>query len=103
MSESPQIKALKERYKKSLREKSEIASNWSNVFKQGNTSENSVAELSGWLHQLAGSAGMYEFDQIAQLCRDAMILLRETNVSALTVSETLDHISETMAAAAQLP
>lgn len=67
---SPQIQALRERYKGSLPEKIQLITDHLNALTQ--SMPNAIDESHGALHKLAGSSGMYEYDDIASLCRAAM-------------------------------
>lgn len=66
--ESPQIAAIKQRYKASFPEKVKI-------IREALTVVNSGGELHAVkeeLHKLAGSSGMYGYSQLADSCRQAM-------------------------------
>jgi len=66
--DSPQIKAIKERYKASFPEKLVILQ----TLREAVENEADFEYVHEELHKLAGSSGMYGYDDIAGLCRLAM-------------------------------
>ena len=79
MTDSPQIKQLKERYKKSFPEKLEIVQR----VRAGLLTEGGGIEIAkGELHKLAGSSGMYGYDALAADCRSAMSKLEANEVES---------------------
>ena len=81
--ESPQIKALKERYKVSFTEKVELLNQQRDIFADGNPSSEQLVELHQQLHKLAGSSGMYGYLDINVLCREIMGKIDASNVADL--------------------
>ncbi len=71
-AESDQVRALRSRYKESLPEKAALVREWHLQETSGGISEAGVDELSSWLHKLAGSAGMYEYQEISDFSRSLM-------------------------------
>lgn len=77
-TESPQVKALRERYQQSLCDKSKMLGELIDTLSSANdepagNGESGDAELlADYLHKLAGSAGMYGYDDVALLAREAM-------------------------------
>ena len=78
---SQQIQAIRERYKNSLPEKTKVISELIDAIEkpQPDAMENAYNVL----HKLAGSSGMYGYDEIADLCRVAMSNARGNNASEL--------------------
>ena len=74
--DSPQIQQLKTRYRTSLPEKSAQIAKLQIVLLDGQAELPQVLqELHEYLHKLAGSAGMYGYDDIAVLARTTMALI----------------------------
>jgi len=77
-NESPQIQAIQARYRQSFPEKKSMIDayldNIVNLGQDGN--EQAIAQTlqdcHSELHKLAGSFGMYNYQEIASVCRDAM-------------------------------
>ena len=78
-TDSPQVQALKERYKASLPEKVELIREQIELVYAASASDESIEEASQVLHKLAGSSGMYGYDDINVLCRAAMSSLGSKN------------------------
>ena len=72
-TDSPQVQQLKLRYRASFRDKAaelqRFASELSAISKR---QAEHLAEARAFLHKLAGSAGMYGYQNIADLARGAM-------------------------------
>ncbi|GAA6137196.1 hypothetical protein NBRC116583_09430 [Arenicella sp. 4NH20-0111] len=68
MTDSPQIQEIKARYKASFPEKANMLSGFMRVVSTGGE----LTILREELHKLAGSSGMYSYDDISSLCRKAM-------------------------------
>lgn len=68
-SESPQVKALKERYKQSFMDKIELLNSQLVNLNQG---VDNLVEIHENLHKLAGSSGMYGYSDVSDLCRQTM-------------------------------
>ena len=78
---SPQIQAIRERYKRSFTEKIELITEHINALPQA---EAGVMESAHeMLHKLAGSSGMYGYDDIAALCRVAMLNAQQSKADVL--------------------
>lgn len=77
--DSPQIQAIKARYKASLPEKAELLMS---LLKPAEVGENLVL-LHEELHKFAGSSGMYSYDDISDLCRKAMRSIDQNNIEDL--------------------
>jgi len=72
-NESIEIQAIKSRYKSSLVEKAEMINSYINQVLDTDFSEIEVYEnLNGDLHKLAGSSGMYGYQDIADISRSSM-------------------------------
>lgn len=83
---SPQIQAIRERYKGSLSEKAELIADHIDAITQAQPS--AVDDAHGVLHKFAGSSGMYGYDDIALLCRNAMVCAQEVDKDQLLVHLT---------------
>ena len=70
MSDSPQLKAIKGRYKVSLKAKADFLDAWLSSAQEGLIE---LAELAEWLHKLAGSAGMYGYEEVSNDARQLML------------------------------
>lgn len=86
-SESAQILAIRARYKKSLVEKAAIIEERTALIKNSSSQElaETLAAYRDELHKLAGSSGMYGYQDICDLCRRAM---SNIDASELTDMET---------------
>ena len=95
-TESPQIIALKQRYKDRLAEKIELMQLHIESIVDTNGDADCIEQTHQALHKLAGSSGMYGYDDISVLCRKAMADLDDAGVdkalSALSqVVALLEH------------
>jgi len=72
--DSPQILALKERYKNSLEEKVQMLSDYLVAIESDEATLDEFSELRGFLHKLAGSSGMYGYNDISAASREAMLV-----------------------------
>ena len=72
MADSDQVRAIKARYRRSLKDKAAVARDWLASYKAGGLTTEQTGEFAGWLHQLAGSAGMYQYEDIAESARALM-------------------------------
>jgi hypothetical protein len=71
--DSVKIQQLKHRYRNSLATKLEELDSYLFAFEFGEGNIRSrLVELHEYLHKLAGSAGMYGYDDIAKMARDSM-------------------------------
>lgn len=68
MSDSPQIQAIKQRYRESLKEKADMVAK----FRSSIEVESQFDLMKEELHKLAGSSGMYGYQDLADTCRAAM-------------------------------
>ena len=82
-SVSPQIIELRARYQSSLPEKAAMIEEHIVMLSSGGDSDDKISETHEVLHKLAGSAGMYGYDEISSLCRQAMTNSSQQNLSLL--------------------
>lgn len=88
-TDSPQVMALRQRYRQSLTDKSNDLSEFLNQLSKAEQQsswqlgDEAAHDLGEYLHKLAGSAGMYGYADIAQLARSAMDDNRQSNTVAL--------------------
>ncbi|MFT6032139.1 MAG: chemotaxis protein histidine kinase CheA [Arenicella sp.] len=68
-SESQQIKNIKDRYKASFGEKIELLNHQRDILVADKAASEKLFEI---IHKLAGSSGMYGYDDISDLCRHIM-------------------------------
>ena len=90
--ESPQIAAIRARYQSSLTEKLQLLSTRIDSLSKARdeqASDLARQELRENLHKLAGSSGMYGYDDISLLCRSIM---RE--ISNNCVHDVLEHTTK---------
>ena len=85
--ESPQVKALKDRYRASFVEKIATLNEQRNALAIDGDSQLTEAHES--LHKLAGSSGMYGYEDVSLLCRKTM-----TKTDKADVVEGLDALIE---------
>jgi len=77
-NESRQIQELKYRYKLSLDDKANMIDDYfRNVVESKSLDSHMLEELNGFLHKLAGSSGMYGYEDIASLSRESMNSIQE--------------------------
>lgn len=82
---SDRINELRMRYKRSLAEKAEMLETLSaKIPTQMPVSEEMQSEIHEFLHKLAGSSGMYGYQDIAELSRAALTELEKQQLPALT-------------------
>jgi len=91
-TESPQIQALKERYKASIPDKIELIREHVELVLAEPADSNFIDEAHQILHKLAGSSGMYGYDDVNVLCRDAMSRLDVNNIEGSV--EALNKVVE---------
>lgn len=91
-NDSPQVAALRQRYRKSFSDKAAVVAEFhqslsddSSAFCLSLLNEDSET-VSDYLHKLAGSAGMYEYDDIAALARKGMSQCKQEDVQGLLAS-----------------
>lgn len=72
--DSPQILALKERYKNSFEEKVQALLGYLADVERAGASLEHVSEMRNFLHKLAGSSGMYGYSDISAASRNAMLM-----------------------------
>lgn len=83
-SESQSIQTLLSRYKRSMPEKAEIVSKHLDMlFDNDGVSSEVMDEIRENLHKLAGSSGMYGYDDLAEITRNAMQTADKRNVTGL--------------------
>jgi len=73
-TDSPQIKALKERYKDSFSEKINDLEECLHAVQSESATHEDVIKLRDLLHKIAGSSGMYGYNDISVLSRASMNL-----------------------------
>ena len=74
--ESPKIADIRERFKSSLLEKAEVFGQYlDKIVESDETNAELLNELREDLHKLAGSTGMYGYDDLAKMSREAMNLI----------------------------
>lgn len=80
--ESPEIKAIQQRYRASLAEKAEmLSSHLARVNAKDVVLASAYTDLHEDLHKLAGSSGMYGYDDIALAARDLMANIHQQEFS----------------------
>jgi HPt (histidine-containing phosphotransfer) domain-containing protein len=68
--ESPQVKAIRQRYKASLKGKSDMVNDYLVLLiEPSGTSDDKLHNIYLELHKLAGSSGMYGYQDISDLAR----------------------------------
>ncbi len=83
-SDSHQIQALKNRYKSSLSEKAEtIGEHLEAVSDSDQVDITKLEIIRNDLHKFAGSSGMYGYDDIADIARNAMAIIDGHNIEQL--------------------
>ncbi len=87
--ESSQIQALKLRYKASIADKIELIQQQINSISASSGDANSIEEAHQVLHKLAGSSGMYGYDDINLLCREVM-----SQFAGLDVDDTVKALNQ---------
>ena len=69
-NDSPQVAAIRARYKASFNEKKSLIYGYLQSLKDDDVDVESVyLDLHSELHKLAGSSGMYGYDDISEICR----------------------------------
>lgn len=86
---SPQIAEIRARYQTSLPEKATMIDEHIYLLSMESVADSLIQETHEALHKLAGSAGMYGYDEISLLCRAAM-----TNTSQQALDTLLSQLSE---------
>ena len=93
--DSPQVQQLKSRYKASLPEKSAQIAELQSLIVAGQPSlSQSLQDTHEFLHKLAGSAGMYDYDDIAVLARATMQIILTQPVEAADIQQVDDELSK---------
>jgi HPt (histidine-containing phosphotransfer) domain-containing protein len=87
-AESPQIKALKERYRASFPEKVELLRQQREVITHDQINSQQRLQVNELLHKLAGSSGMYGYLEINASCREIMVEIDVLDVATLVVMIT---------------
>lgn len=96
--ESKQVQALKERYRASFGEKVDVLKTLLLQVNQNEGVEGVLRDGHETLHKLAGSLGMYGYDEIALICRDAMAHAKQSEIEPLnTCLERLIELLESEA------
>ena len=83
--ESPQVAAIRARYQSSLKDKAEMLATHSAavVSSKDNNLDVALEALRDDLHKLAGSSGMYGYEDISKVCRHAMSAIDEEKLEDL--------------------
>ena len=88
-TESPQIQALKQRYKERLTDKIELIQlQISSIIEAGGDAD-SIEQAHQTLHKLAGSSGMYGYDDVNLLCRKVM-----SQLGAVSVDDAVSGLNQ---------
>lgn len=82
-ADSPQIKALKERYRASFPEKIEILRQQCETIADGQICSKQRLQVNEELHKLAGSSGMYGYHEINTSCREIMAEIDVSDAATL--------------------
>lgn len=88
-SVSPQIAEIRARYQASLPDKAAMIEEHIGVLSGGFVTDVQIEEAHEMLHKLAGSAGMYGYDNVSMLSRSAM-----TNTSQQSLDVLLSQLNE---------
>lgn len=91
-SDSPQIAEIKLRYQQSFAEKAEMIAEHITAHLSDESSEISAQDTREMLHKLAGSSGMYEYNDISSVCRSAMERIDRKDFTALV--NRLEHLKD---------
>jgi len=74
--ESPKIADIRERFKSSLLDKADVLGGYlDKIVESEELNVELLSELREDLHKLAGSTGMYGYDDLAKMSREAMDLI----------------------------
>ena len=93
--DSPQIQQLKSRYKASLPEKSAQIAELQSLLQSGQPSvPQTLKDIHEFLHKLAGSAGMYDYDDIAALARASMQFVITQPIDAPAIQQVGDELGK---------
>lgn len=92
MQDSPQIAAIKLRYQQSFAEKAEVIAEHLAAHLTGEDSAITLQDTRDMLHKLAGSSGMYSYNDISSVCRSAMDRIDQDDLTAL--ANRLEHLKE---------
>lgn len=92
MKHADKITALKIKYKNSFAEKHATLIALSSAYQKNNTEENHH-NLHAFVHNLAGSAGLYGYDNISDNARKTINALRQ-NLPVSVVIETINGLLE---------
>lgn len=90
-TESPQVKALKGRYKASFPDKVELLRQQRETISEGQISSQQRSQINEVLHKLAGSSGMYGYHNISVSCREIM-----AEIDVVDSASLISKISELM-------
>jgi len=72
LNDSPQVAAIRARYKASFVEKKQMIDSYLSQFDNESERGEALPAFHAELHKLAGSSGMYGYDDVSVLCRDVM-------------------------------
>ena len=95
-ADSPQIQALKERYKSSFPNKVAEINDCINVIQSNHIAPDDVTKLRDLLHKIAGSSGMYGYSEISTTSRSAMRIAESFDDSS-ELDELVSAVNELIA------
>lgn len=86
-NDSPQVQAIRERFRNSFSDKADALKALSQQIKANQQQpEEALNEAHETLHKLAGSFGMYGYDDLSNLCRTGMAQAQSSDMDGLQVS-----------------
>lgn len=86
-NDSPQVQAIRERFRNSFSEKADTLKSLSKqIVSQTQPPEDVLHATHEVLHKLAGSFGMYGYDDLSSLCRTGMAQAQSSDIDALQTS-----------------
>lgn len=98
MQDSPQVQAIQARYKASFNDKAAMLNDFLSQIQAHLGDADLIArfsqELHEELHKLAGSLGMYGYDDFALLARDGMRHTKDNDIDAVqrSVQQLISHL-----------
>ena len=93
VTDSPKIAALKTQYRASFPEKLALFNSLLAKVVESSGSQESRSDLHEYLHKLAGSSGMYGYENISALCRRLMDEVGSAHIGQLASElESLKHL-----------
>lgn len=73
MQDTPQVQAIRARYKASFPEKAKMIINCISLIDDKSVVESDFLEIKEHLHKLAGSSGMYGYQDVCDVARSSMV------------------------------